>query len=187
MKPDKTEAASLLDAVKDQQSTVRLYTARGGVPDAMAVVLAQALGVFADPRRLDYSGFRLAVGVCASVAVAGLTVLYMARRRNLGGQIGLPTWIAAAVVFVGNVVAYRTVTGDARELARAALIGAALLGLGVAYRSAVLLLVGGAVAFALPAGMLSWPAAAIWLIPMALWIGAVGFLGRKQLRERLTI
>ena len=181
------DAAALLNSVKDRQSTVRLYTERGGLPDAMAIVVAQGLGVFADPWQLDYSAVRIGVGLVSLLVAVGATTLFMRHRRNLGGVVGRPTWVLAAAVFVGNVIAYQTISGDARELARAALLGAALIGLGAIYRSALLLLIGGMAACGLPAGMLAWPAAAAWFIPMALWIAIVGFFGRKQLREQLTI
>jgi hypothetical protein len=180
-------AAAVLHTIQDRQSTVRLYTERGGLPDAMAIVVAQGLGVFADPWRVDYSTTRIVAGMLSLLVAVGMTTLFMRHRRNLGGMVGGPTWMLAAVVFVGNVIAYQTMSGDARELARAALLGAALIGLGLVYRSALLLLIGGMAACGLPAGTLAWPVAAAWFIPMALWIAVVGYVGRRQLREQLTI
>jgi hypothetical protein len=179
-----TDAASLLDAVKRNQSAVRVYTEKGGLVDFMALVAAQGLGTFADPGRVDYSTPRLITAAIALFAFVPTVLVYMRRRHNFGGTVGLLTWLGAGAVFVANIVAFHAAHGDARELIRSLTLGVALLAVGAVYRSAPLVLLGGAMTIAVPGSTLGWPLVT-WLAPLVVWIAAVGFVFREQLAERV--
>jgi hypothetical protein len=183
MTDNQNDAASLLDSVKQNQDAVKFVTQPGGAPDFIALLVAQGLGTFADPRHVGYSTPRLITGAIAVFALLPILLTYMRRRHNLGGSVGLPTWIGGGFVFVANVVAFHAAHGDAREVIRSLAFGIAAFALGTIYRSAPLFLLGGVMAIAVPAANLDWPVA-LWLPVLVVWVAVVGFLGRTQLIER---
>ena len=180
------EAAAILTEVSDTRSAIRLLTRRGGLPELLAIVAAEGLGAFVDPRRLDYSGVRIGLGAFATFLATVMLVQSIQHRRRLGGEIGAPAAVTAGLVFVGNVLAYQTLHGDARELVRGALIGAGLVVLAAVYRSAPLLLVAGVLAVMVPASLRSWPFVA-GLAPIVIWVGGVVLVCHRQLKEQLTL
>ena len=181
------DAAALLGEVSDTRSIIRFLTRRGGLLELLPVVAAHALGAFVDPRRLDYSGVR--IGLCAAAAFMAtlMTVQTMQHRRRLGAtSIELSTAITAGVVFIGNVLAYQALHGDAREPARGALLGGSLLVLAALNRSAVLLLAAGVLGLLVPSALGGLPLP-LGLAAMTAWAVIVALFTRDQLREQLTL
>jgi hypothetical protein len=180
------DAAALLSEIRETRGGIRLLTQPGGLAELLAVVVAEGLGAFVDPRRLDYSGLRIGVGGAATLLLTVMLVQTIQHRRRLGGNVGLPTYLTAGIVFVGNVLAFQTLHGDAREIVRGALLGGGLLVLAAMYRSAALLLLAGVLAVLVPASLRSWPFLAGFL-PISAWIAGVVLVCQKQLREQFTL
>jgi hypothetical protein len=181
------DAAALLGEVSDTRSVIRFLTRRGGILELPPVVAAHAFGAFVDPRQLDYSGIRIGLCVAAAFMATLMTVQTIQHRRRLGAtSIALSTAITAGVVFVGNVLAFQTLHGDARELVRGALLGGSLLVLAALNRSALLLLAAGVLGLLVPSALGGLPLP-LGLPAMTAWAAIVAFFTRDQLREQLAL
>jgi hypothetical protein len=178
------DAAATLSEVTETRTFIRLLTRRGGLGELLAVLAAAGLGALVDPRRLDYSGLRIGIGIAFTIQVTVMLVQSMQHRRGLGGDIGVPTVVTAGAVFVLTVVGFQTLHGDAREFVIGGLLGAGVLTLAAVYRSAPLLLAAGVLACSVPA-LLGPPQLVVSLVAMAAWVGGVVLVLHKQLKEQL--
>jgi hypothetical protein len=175
------DAAALLKSVKESQSTVRRFTEPGTVTDFFVIVVAQRATRWLVPANLGWSGPRIALGLAAFLGIVGFTIYNARHRHNLGGSIQWPTWLIAAAAFAASAPINITMHGDARENALTAVFGAAIIALGIAYRKYLPILLGGVAVIAVVGSTNDWPVAA-WAATLLVWVPALGYLARKELR-----
>jgi hypothetical protein len=120
-------AASLINAVDDAQSSTRVRL-RARMPELSLLVAATAFASAIGSRHNHREAVEM-LALTAGLTLAAWRDAY--RRRHLGGRIDRNGWIAVGLVLVPGIVCGLTVHGDARDIAIALCLSAALLLLAV--------------------------------------------------------
>ena len=175
------EAAALLAAANRSRSLAQ-EALRPGVVDVTVLAVAQLLAFLPTARRADFTSGDILVAALCGFGLVSLGYGWLRRRYNLGGRLGTWTLVGAGAVIIEALLSGLLLHGDAAKLVSGVAFGVVLLTLGVYYRSALMVIIGGvSVLFGVSDGLRLSEGISV---PLFLaWIAVGAFFGRKQLRE----